>query len=1219
MKDNIPIRLRQGTFRKSVGRITCKALPGALLAVFLTSFSVAASHSAASWKGYTSRDGLRESYCAVITACPSGRVVVVHGQVDRASLLDGYKIIQIPTPVGEMKIRESPEGELWALSPAGPPVSMGLHEGVYLGGLQRFVESQSRWEVYPIAELQGKSLQQSDHFVPLGGGKVAIVLENRVLEFDRPSRQIRTLLPASETALGIFTCAEAALGGGLWVSGTHGVGRLRPNGNPKWMELHPNPSLGELRDFMDVREVLPEQFFVTAAGPSPQKSTLLRYRSGTWERIASGSREEALTGWDTPEGGYWLVEGAEEYFSLSHIFGSRKMTEERIKPLTGAFMHASASADGSFWIATQSAAARYTPAAWRTPACLEDKAVAVSAGVGGPDGRVFFLSYDRILALDPEGKSREEFPLPKGCRADAALPQGMVLLPDGRITVPILDSNSILMFHPASGTFEMVPHPWAERMIVMGSGKDGSLWISAYRREHSFELQSYDGKEFRTVLNRGSQWHMSHLRAVLEAADGTIWVGGPGGSGLARYRNGNYEAMGPAEGYIGGGAYTILELDHGRILFGDQTHLQVLDGKSWETVQTDTETVRSASRSRDGSLWIASGSGLHRCRDGSWVSLDTRDGIPDGAMQTVFEDRQGRIWAGGSRGIVRYFPDADRDPPETILNESDNLKETPPGGDIRIVFTGMDRWHMTGKDRLLYSYRLDAGPWTMFHPQPYSSFSRLAPGQHQIEVRAMDRNFNVDPHPARLNFLVLRAWYREPGFLAIVLIAAAGTGILAGLHGRNHRRLGILVAERTRDLTTSNELLRQEIQERARTAEERDRLEHQLLQAQKMEAIGRLSGGIAHDFNNLLTVINGYCDLLLHRLKPQDPSVHSLVEIQKAGEKAAALTQQLLAFSRKQVLQPRILDLNTVVKDTEKMLRRLIGEDIRLVVHLHAEPVTVLVDHGQIVQVLMNLAGNARDAMPRGGSLILETGHCELDADYARTEPDVKPGHYVFLAVSDTGTGMDEPTKVRIFEPFFTTKERGRGTGLGLATVHGIVAQSGGHIHVYSEPDRGATFKIYFPRLDAAPELLPEPTRTPVLQGNGSLLLLVEDQPEVRRVTSTALQGFGYRTLEAGSGEEALRLWEERGTEVVALVTDVVLPGMSGRDLAEILKSRQPHLAVLYMSGYTANVVVHHGVLDSGVAFLQKPFSPDALGRKLQELLCGTDAHPQPGTDRNDT
>jgi PAS domain S-box-containing protein len=400
-------------------------------------------------------------------------------------------------------------------------------------------------------------------------------------------------------------------------------------------------------------------------------------------------------------------------------------------------------------------------------------------------------------------------------------------------------------------------------------------------------------------------------------------------------------------------------------------------------------------------------------------------------------------------------------------------------------------------------------------------------------------------------------------------------------------------------------------------ATRRRHLEEQLRQAQKMEAVGMLAGGIAHDFNNLLTIINGYSQMLLGTLPEGDENRNSVEQIMKAGERAAELTRQLLTFSRRQVVRPKVLDLNTVVAATAVMLRRLIGEHIELRIVAGPDLGKVHADSGQLEQVILNLAVNSRDAMPDGGTLILETQNVELEESYVGSSATLRAGKYVMLAVTDTGVGMDEQTRSHLFEPFFTTKAQGQGTGLGLSTVYGIVRQSNGEIVVYSEPGHGTCFKIYFPAVaHAAIEDVKESRPSEVLSGTETILL-VEDEEAVRKLVRRTLEKYGYQVLVAASGTEALQIAQSHPGPIQLVITDVVMPQMGGRQLAKSLQALRPEIQVLYVSGYTESSVVRNGNLAEGQVFLQKPFTPLALARRARELLDQrrADSHP-PKTER---
>jgi len=411
------------------------------------------------------------------------------------------------------------------------------------------------------------------------------------------------------------------------------------------------------------------------------------------------------------------------------------------------------------------------------------------------------------------------------------------------------------------------------------------------------------------------------------------------------------------------------------------------------------------------------------------------------------------------------------------------------------------------------------------------------------------------------------------------------------------------VLARTGELCRANEELKREIGERERTEAALHRSEEQLRQSQKLEAIGRLAGGIAHDFNNLLTVILSYSDILLHGDIPAGPVRNGLEEIKAAGVRAATLTHQLLAFSRQQVLEPKVLDVNEVLTELSQMLKRVLGEDIELRLLLAPALDRVKADRGQLDQVVMNLVVNARDAMPQGGRLSIETANVALDETAGQNHFDVRPGSYVMLAVSDTGVGMDAATKAQVFEPFFTTKERGKGTGLGLSTVFGIVKQSGGSIYLYSEPGVGTTFKIYFPLAEGPLGRTERPSAETRGARGSETILLVEDEEQVREVAAAILRAAGFHVLVAATPAEAILLCEESPERIDLLLTDVIMPKLNGRQLAERIRLLRPEVGVLYMSGYTDDMILNNGTLEVGASFIQKPMMPDSLTRKVRDVL----------------
>jgi len=1155
----------------------------------------------ASWRFLTSADGLVESWTFDATRGPSGRLFISHGEVGQISVFDGYRIDYLPAPGPYLTVREGTDGMLWAMLRRG-----GVGNFVYTG-IQRL--EGRRWVPYPLAESLGPgetSMSSSSRaFLPVDRDRVLIVGAGRLLDCriregalaaehptlgDRVSGAVRFLVPA--------------LAGGAWVASDGGIARVRidADGTLRTADVRAFPAGmadGQPTALVDSGA---GGLFVTlrvSRGGQPT-DVLIRGLDQAWRELRAVPARQGwqLTGWAGTDRRWWTSLAGDAWFELGAGADDQPWQPlARSRELAGRLHNLLADPDGGFWLATSTGLAHHVPTLWSTPRELASFTRPASTIFQARNGDLF-VQHDTEVLRRHDGHW-QAFQLPLGHEIGLVRTDAMAELPDGRILLGGRPTPA-MFFDPGRGTFSPVVHPRGWFVEVLNGARGGGAWVltteSESQRRH---LERFDGRTFEDVATGSDRWRTLPPRAVVDLADGG-WIVVPDGDGYGEGRGRTLRTLAAAEG-VPVSPIVALEMSPGRLWFGSRNDLFERTGTGWQLLRSGLQSVRSIMRGRDGTVWVGSASGVYRFRDGVWLGSEAAEGLPDGAVFDVFEDRDGTVWASTLVGIARLQPATDRDPPQTWVDEA-NPREAPPSGDLRLTFRGMDRWQMSPAGRLLYSWRTDRGPWSAFAPVATASLTGLARGRHVLDVRAMDRAGNVDLTPATFSFTVLTPWYLEPGFLVVGLASLATTAALIVMIASRHLRLERLVEERTGALAGVNVQLREQLERQRAVEEERAHLEAQLNQSQKLEAIGRLAGGVAHDFNNLLSVIGSYSELMLDEL-PSDAALRMpAAEIAKASDRAAALTRQLLAFSRHQVVDAHPLDLNEVVADVERMLRRLIGENIDLAVLPAAGLRRVLADRGQIEQVLFNLAANARDAMPRGGTLTIRTANVDLDPGFARVNVGAAAGPHVRLGVADTGVGMDADTASRVFEPFFTTKSEGVGSGLGLATVYGIVKRAGGFVHVESAPGHGTSFSIYLPQTER-PATAPTAPPLRARPGGHERVLIIEDADPVRALAATVLQRSGYEVLDVASGEAAERLFADDGFEVDLVLSDIVLKGMSGPQFAERLRARRPATRVLFMSGYADDTVLAFGAVDVNRSFLQKPFTPESLASKVRDVL----------------
>jgi signal transduction histidine kinase/CheY-like chemotaxis protein/ligand-binding sensor domain-containing protein len=1104
------------------------------------------------WRFWGAQDGLPEPFVSAVTADPSGTVWSIHGS-SGMSRMDGYSVdARIP----QLRF---------------PRTLLSMSDGVWtldLGGLQRL--SGRNWEFHPIDELKGIDPVTPPRLRALGPTQLLIVADGWLAVYNKGTRQTTRVLDIAQTGLGSFDDA-VAVNGKVLVTASQGLALCSAGDSRASFRCQEFGArqLG-LKLFHDPHADAAGWFLVTGTSPDTGDERLIGFDGKAWRTVWQGGTAK-LSGWPAGDGEYWIDVGS----SLFRLRQGRLEPVPQQDALLGAINSVMPEMRGVLLVGTFQGLARYSPQLWQAPRMLAGIDAPAISALEDQKGRLWLCYADRLVIV--ENGIMHQYPLPKDSTLNERQP---VLLGDGNLAF-LPNRKHLLLFDPERGTFRQFLPPSGDGFGAIAPRADGTAWVQlGGTRTERLRLDVFDGSVFRPVVDIQPRFHIENLKLIYEDRNGTVWFGGPGG--LGRYRNGTVSVVGVQEGYTASGGYAFCQLSDGRLMAGGKDKLLEFNGLTWKVVVDKLDRVRTIAAGRNGTVWVATAAGVFRIRDGVAISNSADEGLPSPVVSATYEDHTGRTWAATSLGFSVYHPEADVDPPHTLFSEKDNSRQAAPNGDVRLVFSGMDRWKQTPLSRLLYSHRVDGGVWSPFTEDNFASFRALRAGTHHFQIRAMDRNGNVDPDPPEFAVSVPLPWYRESGFLCILAFATLTIVGLAWLLVSHYRRL------------------RREIEVR-KCAE--------VAACAASLSKSAFLANMSHEIRTPMNGIMGMTDLVLETeltVEQRD----FLLTAKTSADNLLTLLNDILDFSKIEAGKLDISPVDFLLRDCiadslHTLSARADEKGLDLLCRVAPEvPDELLGDPGRLRQIVINLVGNA----------IKFTASGEVSVEIT-LEPGAGAAVMLHFRVADTGIGIPPEKHRAVFEAFeqadtSTTRKYG-GTGLGLAISRRLVDLMGGRIWLES-PRADLTAEAAGPgcafHYTVAMALGVAPPHADPAPLDAVAVLIVDDNPTNRTILVEMLRAKGMQPVAVESGEAALAALHHAraaGRPFPLAILDFQMPGMDGFTLAECIRAqaglRDTRLLMLTSAGQRGDAA---RCRDVGIeVYLLKPVKQSALLEAIARSL----------------